>query len=698
MAIEAYLTETEAREWVRDYGGNPSWYWDAQRRSHVLVSDGVTTPGDMGVEVAAGRGDPAAVADYFVMAAQLLSVQATFAVGEARQRDSDEETFDSQADLAAAEAHQAATHEQLVDLQMTAQDLHYTAEVERIAAQEAHDDRMAELAQRNAEVNRVYHLIFNREHYASFCEGNGAREDNYMDQIWEAAEKLVDSGPTAASIKAAQDAAADAYPQPTPDKGTGDNELWARLNAAPQQVQDELWLVHPRPTGSSQEHELAVTGDPAAYTDEPTAVGYSAVTVGHPDEAGVQAYAEMLLEEARLEVGDVDGGNELLAEMAAAVAEPATQTDTWAAANPGATWAATEDPAARPTASAGKSASDVLAELLDDLDQARARLEAGDVPPERAHELVEHVEHLEGQVAARQELAARGYDSAPIDSPAAIGAESAPSTYTVDVSGPGGNATYMVSARSGFQAERDARLRYYDDHTISSSDSNYVHAHAQVNAEAASAAADQEAKHTADVAAGKSADDVLAELVADLDATGPDPYPGDDVEGSSQEHALAAPDDPAGELPPSATAELTERSAGATNDWSEGVERPAPMSAAEVSERGLWGSVAAVYPEPYGRGDPPIGYQELLEWDAARGEWVEPAAAASPDAIDGGESPGKARAADAVATAHDAVHADTHRATEDQTEQAAQARAASEQRSAAADQQSALRHGGDSHE
>ncbi|MGH3963021.1 MAG: hypothetical protein ACRDRY_07195 [Pseudonocardiaceae bacterium] len=40
---------------------------------------------------------------------------------------------------------------------------------------------------------------------------------------------------------------------------------------------------------------------------------------------------------------------------------------------------------------------------------------------------------------------------------------------------------------------------------------------------------EDQAQHAADAAAGRSADDALAELITDLDATAPDPYPGDEA-------------------------------------------------------------------------------------------------------------------------------------------------------------------------
>lgn len=121
-----FLTEDEARDMARE-SGNPSWYWSPARRTHVLISDGVTTPGDLAVSLAAGRADPAAVADYWVMAAQHVTITAASAVGEARQRDAREETFYSQADLAAAETHYAQTQDQLATLHDAAENLHYAA-------------------------------------------------------------------------------------------------------------------------------------------------------------------------------------------------------------------------------------------------------------------------------------------------------------------------------------------------------------------------------------------------------------------------------------------------------------------------------------------------------------------------------------------------------------------------------------------
>lgn len=61
----------------------------------------------------------------------------------------------------------------------------------------------------------------------------------------------------------------------------------------------------------------------------------------------------------------------------------------------------------------------------------------------------------------------------------------------------------------------------------------------------------------------------------------------------------------------------------------------------------------------------------------------------------GGDEPGQAHAADAVAAIRDAVAADTHRAAADQAQREAQTHPA---RGAAADQQPARGHGGDGHE
>lgn len=129
--------------------------------------------------------------------------------------------------------------------------------------------------------------------------------------------------------------------------------------------------------------------------------------------------------------------------------------------------------------------------------------------------------------------------------------------------------------------------------------------------------AEQQTRHAADVASGKSADDVLAELIADLDATAPDPYPGDDVaDGGSQDNGAELRD----ELDATAIAEAHERYAeydGADSDELQRLEQAVMAAELEV--------------EPHGGG-----------------------------------SPGKPRCAEAVTAAHQAVTADSQRVTDQQ--------------------------------
>jgi hypothetical protein len=48
----------------------------------------------------------------------------------------------------------------------------------------------------------------------------------------------------------------------------------------------------------------------------------------------------------------------------------------------------------------GRESRPIAADLLDELDQARAQLEAGDIEPEREHELAEYIEHLQDSAHA----------------------------------------------------------------------------------------------------------------------------------------------------------------------------------------------------------------------------------------------------------------------------------------------------------
>lgn len=72
-------------------------------------------------------------------------------------------------------------------------------------------------------------------------------------------------------------------------------------------------------------------------------------------------------------------------------------------------------PVSSPPEHEGKSADEVLAELLDDLDQARAQLESGDARGDDKHDLAGRIEQLEEGVAAQRERAPRGSGAARQD-------------------------------------------------------------------------------------------------------------------------------------------------------------------------------------------------------------------------------------------------------------------------------------------
>ncbi|MGH3983509.1 MAG: hypothetical protein ACRDST_12710 [Pseudonocardiaceae bacterium] len=120
-----------------------------------------------------------------------------------------------------------------------------------------------------------------------------------------------------------------------------------------------------------------------------------------------------------------------------------------------------------------------------------------------------------------------------------------------------------------------------------------------------------QAQHAADAAGGRSADDALAELIADLDATAPDPYPGDEA---YQAQLARQPDN---------------------------------TRADHLQESLHDRDIAA----PASAGGGPVNYDDdPLTLRHSRQATQEPP-------IDGRESPGKTRAAEAVATAHAAVQA-----------------------------------------
>lgn len=214
--------DTDERAWPQS-GLAGEWTWQ-EGRGYVLAEDGVTDTRDVAAGLAHGDEQAAlAAAEFWALAAEVNASNAGIHAAQAQLADAEESTPHTQAELADANDRHTEALGVWDEIQDIREDVQAElgvgvtgSEAEPMSAEElvATGDRMlAELAEagkaheafveQHAQTRALYDELYDASYYQQHCEGDGAREDNYCDGVWEEAERLAAAGATAAEYRLA---------------------------------------------------------------------------------------------------------------------------------------------------------------------------------------------------------------------------------------------------------------------------------------------------------------------------------------------------------------------------------------------------------------------------------------------------------------------------------------------------------------
>lgn len=416
--------DAEARDWHLEYGHSEFYHSDKWGQL-TAVADGTTTLTDVADALAAGTATPyqeALAASYWVDAADHLAVRAMCEVAHARRGHPHEGLTDDLGqvpwlvdddELSAAEQRQTAADAALVATRQI-RDAAVEREDHARRWQEAEDeDAYHEAGARAALVTEVagpWRTAVDVE-YDQVCADYGndghPENDRHISAQDKAAQRAAieqiaqRTGLTPGAVADAVRDVAHRYASGRSD-GTDGTSLgqpdwdqvadhWAQMEAARQEYRLEREADQVAYWGELGESHPAVR---EAFWDARDDLGVTAEDDIDPTEldAAYTAAGEAIAEAASLPTPDPAA----VIEAGALAAEDAAIEASLAAA-----YGVERQPAERDhlTSPDPVSWGSVAAELLDELDQARAQLDAGDVPPEREHELAEYIEHLEDQTA-----------------------------------------------------------------------------------------------------------------------------------------------------------------------------------------------------------------------------------------------------------------------------------------------------------
>lgn len=719
-------TDEEAREWARDYGGNDSWYWSPKWQTMTSITDGIMTVRDVANALARGDDSPEIArlaADYWLMIGHHVQTGAAAAVGAARwaavEGTADEDGYYPEPSPAAAARIEAAEGD-YATMSAIVDDLTEASRAAWAAETDAQDAAKAAEAQDAAEVARVYDYLFVADHYA--VVEHDEEEASYRASIYQDAQTLVASGYTAANLAELDDEARAGTGTPGP-RGTHTQSLAAGeaddLAAAPGVALDADPVQHCPEIAWREGCQQAYTEHIVAYGNDgrpeddrsttpherarfDTAVAEVAEWAGtsegmvraqmreaaylHGQDTGTDADPDRFAPPEWVLTGAATDGAGFLPEVAAEIADYVWSPEHYASLT---------DESAR---------AQYIAGCVEDGQQLAAagytvtQLEADDAAIRAAEpptDLEPSMDILRAEWPANPELAAGDFEDYRHDrrgsqlyaqmllEEARLEVEAG-----IDVGQVADADAVLAEMADGIagSSQEHERAAAGDPAAVKAADNDNVaatqpHIHNAIlnsaewcgdeepHSDTAGAKLPLTGDHrqlaaVAAVTAGESADDVLAELIADLDATAPDPYPCDDTadHGSNDDDAkpdayrAAHPHEPAvadparpGELAAAAVAEARERYAEYDGGDSDEIQRldQAVMAAEDAVDQGARVGIS-------GRdGLPELAVQEssVADDDADFEYLADPAGGRETAELDpdGGGSPAKPRSADASA-------------------------------------------------
>lgn len=441
--------DAQARDWHLEYG-RTEFYHSPKWGQLTAVADGTTTVTDVADALAAGTATPyqqALAASFWVDAAEYLAGRARDAWADAWRGHPHEDLTDDLGqvpwlvdddELAAAQQRRADADAALVAARHV-RDAAVEREDHVRRWQEAEDEaayhEAGAQAALEAEVAGPWRTAVDVE-YDQICAdyGNDGHPDNdrhisAQDKAAQAAAVAAIAERTALPTGAVWDAVrevSDRYARDHTDTATLDQpdwdqvaDHWTAMKAARQEHRDSITRADHAATAEEtrperENDQVAPWGELAeshptareAFWDARDDLGVTAEDDIDPAEldAAYTAAGETITAAADLPTPDLPTpGPAAVIEADALAAEDAAIEASIAAAYGVEQHAAERDHLTSPDPVLW---GPVAADLLDELDQARAQLEAGDIPSEREHELAQRIEHLEDQTAHYAQTAA----------------------------------------------------------------------------------------------------------------------------------------------------------------------------------------------------------------------------------------------------------------------------------------------------